>query len=215
MIFLGGIRMTKLAWNEVKCSHCKAGIQFDATVCRHCLTNVTPNELAKRKTDHKNGKLGCGIFAILAVLTLTYCSSNADQTENEKSETIASQATPKLDATVEPLTVPQPHYSSIDGDDYLYVAGISSDEQKAGQVAENYVSFRYKGTKDGKITIASQGMTLRCDVDCRVITISSPYGTKEHVGYTPNSVAGAAFTDAMNGLLVERPSQDASRKSKK
>jgi hypothetical protein len=115
--------------------------------------------------------------------------------------------------TREPLP-PQPLYASIDGDDYLYSAGISDDARDAGQVAGQFIAFRYRGVKDGKITLTGEGMTLRCDENCTVITMVDQFGNKQHLEYNPASVAGAAFTDAINGLLVERPSQQKEGSSK-
>ena len=107
---------------------------------------------------------------------------------------------------IEPPPPPAPPYASIDGDEYLYSAGISKDAEDAGQVAGEFMAFRYRGLKEGKIMLTSKGMTLRCDQVCKVITVTDQFGSKQHIEYTPDSVAGAAFTDAMNGLLVEWPS---------
>ncbi len=102
---------------------------------------------------------------------------------------------------------PSPMYSSIDGDDYLYSAGISDEAKNAGQVAGQFMAFRYRGMKDGKIILSSEGMTLRCDENCTVITMIDQFGRKQHIEYNEESVAGAAFKDAMNGLLEEHPSR--------
>ena len=106
-----------------------------------------------------------------------------------------------------PPPPPQHLYSTIDGDDYLYSAGISDDAKNAGQVAGQFIAFRYRGMKEGKIVLSSDGMTLRCDKVCAVITVVDQFGNKQHIEYNPASVAGSAFTDAMNGLLVEHPSK--------
>lgn len=102
---------------------------------------------------------------------------------------------------------PEPMYASIDGDEYLYGVSLSDDARNAGQVAGQFIAFRYRGVRDGKTTLTSEGMTLRCDENCRVISITDEFGERQHLEFNPASVAGMAFTDAMNGLLVEQPSR--------
>lgn len=64
-----------MEWNEVKCPHCKKPMRFDATICPHCRTEATPDELLSRKTELKHGAIGCGLVALIALLSLAYCSS--------------------------------------------------------------------------------------------------------------------------------------------
>ena len=143
--------------------------------------------------------VGCGLAAMIAALVV-------GPEPEPKGATTASSGAAIPESTEEPEP-PQPLYASIDGDDYLYSAGISDDARDAGQVAGQFIAFRYRGVKDGKITLTGNGMTLRCDENCTVITMTDQFGNKQHLEYNPSSVGGAAFADAMNGLLVERPSR--------
>ena len=156
---------------------------------------------------------GCGLAAFVTAFNTPYTyvppvpaakskpASDADQTDQDpKPSTPAQLAAP-------PPPPPDHLYTSIDGDEYLYSAGISDDARDAGQVAGQFIAFRFRGVKNGKITLTGEGATLRCDEVCTVITMIDQFGNKQHIEYNPSSVAGAAFTDAMNGLLVEHPSR--------
>jgi hypothetical protein len=192
-------------WNEVKCPHCKKAMRYNATICPHCQIAATEVELEHRKKELKSGAIGCAVLGVLACLALAYCSGSGDDKKARES----GNSTPSV-AISEPAPKPLPPqhlYVSIDGDDYLYPSAISDDERDAGKAASEFIAFRYRGVKDGKITLTSEGLTLRCDEDCTVISVIPTYGPKQHLQYTPSSVVGAAFTDAMNGLLVEHPSK--------
>ena len=145
---------------------------------------------------------------VAAVNSPTAPKSDATKTPQASQSTVVP-TTPVAAPQPAPVPLPPPQhlYSAIDGDEYLYSAGISDDAKNAGQVAGQYISFRYRGVKDGKIILNSDGMTLRCDVNCTVITLVDQFGNKQHLENNPASVAGSAFTDAMNGLLVEHPSK--------
>ena len=162
--------------------------------------------------------LSAGLVAFVVAMSTPYRIDPAPppaKPDASKGPEVA-EATATPEPAVPPLTPspPQPMYASIDGDEYLYSAGISDDAKNAGQVAGQFMAFRYRGVKDGKITLTSEGMTLRCGENCSVITMIDQFGNKQHIEYNPSSVAGAAFADAMNGLLEEHPSQKRKESSK-
>jgi hypothetical protein len=148
-----------------------------------------------------NAKVAAAMI-IPASLLLASCGSEPEATA-DASAMSATEPTPAQ---------PRHYYASIDGDEYLYAHRISEDAKNAGQAATEYTAFRYRGVKNGKITLTSEDMTLTCDLDCKVITVSMPYGPKQRMEYNPDSVAGGAFYDAMNGMLAEYPSRAAAAK---
>lgn len=175
---------------------------------------VTPKNLEPMSRLKTFGllALACTISMVLAAVILpTSSNSEKNQTQTkttDMSSQVASDNSALSDSSSADVIPPQPvhQYTSIDGDEYLYASGISENDKSAGQTASKIVPFRYKGVRNGKITLISQGMTLTCDADCVIITARGPYGMVDRYQYTPDSVAGAAFTDAMNGVLKEHPS---------
>ena len=173
--------------------------------------------LTKLKMPSRLAALGWifgGFVGMMVAAVNSPSSPKSDAIKTPQVSESAAAPTPSAPApqpapTPTPLPPPPPQhlYSTIDGDDYLYSAGISDDAKNAGQVAGQFIAFRYRGMKEGKIILSSDGMTLRCDEVCTVITVVDRFGNKQHIEYNPASVAGSAFTDAMNGLLVEHPSK--------
>lgn len=153
------------------------------------------------------GFVGMVVAAVNAPPTQQKAGSNDTNDQAKVAEKAPEPAPQQIITPPSAPATPEHFYSSVDGDDYLYSAGISENARDAGQVAGQFIAFRYRGVKDGKITLTSEGMTLRCDEDCAVITMIDQFGNKQHFEYNPDSVAGAAFTDAMNNLLVEHPSR--------
>ena len=162
--------------------------------------------------------LSAGLVAFVVAMSTPYridpAPPPAKPDASKGPEVAEATATPEPSALPQPPPPPEPMYASIDGDEYLYSAGISDNARDAGQVAGQFMAFRYRGVKDGKITLTSEGMTLRCDENCSVITMIDQFGNKQHIEFNPNSVAGAAFADAMNGLLAEHPSKKSKGDSK-
>ena len=100
-------------------------------------------------------------------------------------------------------TEPAPMYAEHRKGVYYYSTGISENAKADGKAAAEVLGFRYRGQNaDGEFVIAaadSSGITATCSNPCKVIHAS----TGEAVAYTPESVIGAVFTDAINGFLEE------------
>ena len=119
--------------------------------------------------------------------------------------TVAPTA-PSFPASVQPPLPPSHHYNFREGDVYGYVAAVSEDAQKRGQVAGDVVMFRYAGFSGGQFHLEQLNAqkevigSATCAKPCVAIK-SDIEGHVERIAYNPDSIIGAAFDDAMNGQL--------------
>jgi hypothetical protein len=139
--------------------------------------------------------LGAGV-GIGAIFTGGDAPASKIPTEEVTSTNEASASQPE---------VSYPQYTSVDGKNYLYTSALSQDQQDAGVAANTILAFRFRGIKNGIITVTSDGQTITCAVDCKVITTVAPYTDKNYVSYNPETIIGSVFYDAMNGHLEENP----------
>jgi hypothetical protein len=113
-------------------------------------------------------------------------------------------------AAAEPQA-PQHNYKFRDGELYGYIGGISEEDQKKGIAAPPVIRFRYTGFWAGAQhlqVVDDNGAVTEideCAVPCVAIKATAYNGSVSRYGYTPDSVVGAAFQDAMNGLLKRAP----------
>jgi hypothetical protein len=90
---------------------------------------------------------------------------------------------------------------------YYYIASVSEDDRKKGKATGDVVGFRYLG-KNAKgehvlQQVANDGTPLSksyCSEPCRII-----HSGNDLLGFNTESIIGAAFLDAMNGLLKPYP----------
>lgn len=139
---------------------------------------------------------------------LTACSeppsSNQPASASKPAEAAASGWEVAADAASDALSAPPEHnWISYQNGEYAYTVSISENEKKAGQAAEKVIMYRYLGFRNGAYTLfmPADGAIATCQNPCTVITIGSGTGA-EHFAYSPESVIGAAFQDAINGQLV-------------
>jgi len=111
-------------------------------------------------------------------------------------------------AAVATSEAPTPNFVERRKGIYYYLSAVSENDQKDGKSAGHALGFRYLGkTADGDFKVAgvTDGgqtiMTATCSDPCKVIHMS----TGEAVGFDSDSIIGAVFTDAMNGLLEQAP----------
>ncbi|WP_333882851.1 Ltp family lipoprotein [Sphingobium yanoikuyae] len=133
---------------ERLCPKCKEVIKADASICKHCRTEFTAEEVAAARKEHN---LTIGVGCLLIVLLLGFCTYTAGG--GDKSETTATNVTvpeekaPKAiavpEAPPEPasrLTGPQQH-AVRSAEDYLRISGFSHDgliDQLSSDAGEGY-----------------------------------------------------------------------------
>ncbi|WP_197051924.1 hypothetical protein [Sphingomonas sp. 35-24ZXX] len=138
-------------------------------------------------------------------LGLNGCSgSNEAANQNGQSTAIDSTAI----AEASPISPPAPTPNFVEEEDgvYYYVGAVSEDERKQGKSTGDVIGFRYLGlNSDGHHRIAnvgSDGAMLAyssCAVPCKIIK----YEHGGRTAFSPNSIIGGAYQDAMNGLLKQ------------
>jgi hypothetical protein len=116
-------------------------------------------------------------------------------------------ATENTDAANNEVSKTPTHfYAEKEGDNYLYIAGLSEDDLAAGKKAADVSTVRYAGLKNGVYTLQMIGGddtvlgTAECTNPCKIVTLKV-VGQVERVAYSDESVMGAAFQDAFNGFL--------------
>jgi hypothetical protein len=88
------------------------------------------------------------------------------------------------------------------GQDYAYQAQLSDDQQRAGQTVPTTQIYRYLGQRGGVFVLQVDSETATCANPCQVITLHTGVFHVERVAFDPDSLIGAAFTDAFNGQLA-------------
>jgi hypothetical protein len=81
------------------------------------------------------------------------------------------------------------------GQDYAY------EEDVPGQVKPVVQTYRYLGQRDGVFTLQFGGHTVSCANPCQVIHVSDGGFHVERLAFDPNTIIGAALTDAFNGQM--------------
>ena len=100
--------------------------------------------------------------------------------------------------------VPTPNFVQEENGTYFYVTAVSEEDRKKGKAVGDVIGFRYLG-KNNKAqhvlaTVSDDGQVISkayCSEPCALIKRSD--GTR--IVYDPSSIIGAAFQDAMNGLM--------------
>lgn len=148
---------------------------------------------------------------IAVVLSASLVSGCSDAPSGGTDYTGAETAAPIPPPTAQPQSQPDRpsppdhNYDERRGWNYYYVAAISDEERKNGRAAGGVAVYQYLGLNDdGQHVLAnmnpngSVGFTATCSSPCRIIDHS--FGG--NIAYSPESIIGAAFQDAMRGKLV-------------
>jgi hypothetical protein len=100
----------------------------------------------------------------------------------------------------------RPNYVEEEDGIYSYIAAVSEEDKKRGKAAGDVLLFVFRGVSNGKYLISQvddSGNTItdsECGKPCRVI--KTYYGqTVVRREFTPESVIGSAFEDALNGRM--------------
>jgi hypothetical protein len=114
----------------------------------------------------------------------------------------ASSAPSGVVANASPHPASAPHnWRYRVGQAYAYQGELSDDERKAGQSTPPVQIYRYLGEHDGVFTLQVDGETATCANPCQVIMVHAGGFHVERLAFDPDSLIGAAFTDAFNGQL--------------
>jgi hypothetical protein len=106
----------------------------------------------------------------------------------------ASSAPPRPGAAASPPPASTAHnWRYRDGQAYAY-----QGEGPPGGAVQYY---RYLGVREGVYTLQVDGDTASCADPCQVITVRTGGFHVERLAFDPDSLIGAAFTDAFNGRL--------------
>ena len=122
------------------------------------------------------------------------------------SSPIPTGITPGPSVPSPPPSPPKPNYDFEDHGTYGYIAAISEEDAKKGRAAGNVLLFRYAGVWNGLLHIEQISPTgvisavSECPRNCKAIKTWRD-GTPSLTAYTPSSMIGAAFDDAIQGRL--------------
>ena len=100
--------------------------------------------------------------------------------------------------------MPAHNYAEEEDGVYFYVSAVSEEDRKKGKAVGDVYGYRYLGKNDeGQHVIASvtnNGQIIfkaYCSEPCKIIK----YGDGDRSAFSPNSIIGSAFQDAINGAL--------------
>lgn len=145
-------------------------------------------------------RLSLGLLIGLSLFA-TGCSSEAPPAKAE--------AYPESTPTP---TVQPPRFEEEENRTYYYVGAVSEEDQKRGVAVGKVVAYRYLGRDDDGdhvlVLVGDNGATLRkssCSEPCRIIKSGG-----QRIGFSSDSIIGAAFEDAIAGHLkvYEEPKKD-------
>lgn len=147
------------------------------------------------------------LAATLSASLLSACN-NAPESDagSSDADTVVAPVTPAEGAATSEAApaLPDHNYDEKRGWTYYYVAAISEEDRKKGRAAGAVVAFQYLGLNDdGRHVLANMNSNgsvnheASCASPCRIIDLS--YGG--NMAYSPESIIGAAFEDAIRGKL--------------
>ncbi len=120
--------------------------------------------------------------------------------------TNSSNGVPTQESTVAASSAPvppPPRYDQVEDGTYYYISDVSEEEKKRGKAVGSVIGFRYLGKNEkGEhvlLNVANAGTPLGksvCADPCRIIKQGN-----ERVGFSTDSIIGAAFEDAIAGNL--------------
>ena len=149
------------------------------------------------------------VVILASYLLLAGCGTADDQSNMMNiDEPGTSMNETERDALREALT--DPNYAEEEDGIYSYISAVSEEDKKQGKAAGNVIRFAFRGIKDGRYVVSlvdDDGKTLtdsECSKPCRVIKtqLGDEVVRQE---YTPESMIGAAFQDALSGKLKVTP----------
>jgi len=144
-----------------------------------------------------------GFLVALGGLVLATCGESSDNTMNVDNLVVDNLVVNDVSVTI-------PNYAEEEDGVYSYIAAISEEDKQKGKAAGSVVRFAFRGVQDGNYVLSlvdDAGETVsdsECGKPCRII--KSRFGDSiVRREYTPDSMIGAAFQDALNGHLKVKP----------
>ena len=138
------------------------------------------------------------LFTAFVTVVLLVSCGDSGQTSTANSEVLPT--VPNMPPA------PIPNWAEEDEGVYFYIASLSPQDIEEGKAAGDVIAYRYLGkNSDGEHVLAniandgSIAYRAYCADDCSIIR----YENGQRIAYSPNSIIGSAFNDAMRGLLVE------------
>ncbi len=136
-------------------------------------------------------------FGSLLVLGAAGCGPRAAPHQRSA---ISPSSHPIAEATQPPVSTAH-NWQYRDGQEYAYLGGLSEDQKKTGQTRPIVRMYRYLGEHDGVFELQFDGETATCANPCQTINIHAGPFHVERLDFDPNTLIGAAFTDAFNGQM--------------
>lgn len=131
------------------------------------------------------------------ILGLAGCSPSGTPHQQRPS---AAPSGPVADGAPPP-TATAHNWQYRDGQDYVYQGELPADQKTAGSSTAAVQRYRYLGEHDGVFKLQVDGDVATCANPCQVITLATGGFHVERLAFDPDSLIGAAFTDAFNGRL--------------
>jgi hypothetical protein len=130
-------------------------------------------------------RIATGPLAIILVLAAAGCGPR---------QAAHPQAAPVAAAQPPPTSTTHSWLYRV-GQDYAY------EEDVPGQAKPVVQTYRYLGQRNGLFTLQFGGHTVSCANPCDVIHVSDGGFHVERLAFDPNTIIGAALTDAFNGQM--------------
>lgn len=137
---------------ERACPKCKETIKADASICKHCRTEFSAEEMAQAKKDAQYNNKITGVGCLIVILLLGYCtykSGDEYPTDAEIGEVVYKQEKPSAATNLN--AVPEPS------------SNLTRAQQNAVRSAEQYLnssSFSRAGLIDQLSSDAGEGFEL-------------------------------------------------------
>lgn len=153
-------------------------------------------------------------YAMLMALGVAGCGDNRSTEDSPQGESLVAAAPSAATATRALPPAPEPNFVDQEDGTYYYVTAVSEEDRKKGKATGDVVGFRYLGLNDdGHHTVAQVGRDgsiiseSSCAIPCKIIK----YPDGERLAYSPRSIIGGVYQDAMNGLLTPKRAKPADR----
>lgn len=141
----------------------------------------------------------------IAALLISSCGESDPEPDYPNYPSVPPPLAEPSPAIPPPIPVRSHNYDEKQGDTYFYIAAVSEDDRRRGRAVGDVHAYQYLGrNQDGEHVLAGLNnyggvdFRARCKPNCKIIDTS--YGAK--IAYSPQSIIGSAFEDAISGELT-------------